>query len=179
MKKNKKKDSKRYSRTLANIDKKWQVAAKQLQTQAVIISSEEYIEEVRSIVIHGFLQNDNKQASRDNQNDIPDDVTLAILKRRSCESSELENDEEDNISPCELSTGNKNYTNDEIDENSDNEVYTDNIVDGVERKSKIPLQEKKRKEINNGFNLMDKNKMWKLSSGYYVEEKLYKLENYE
>ncbi|CAG8810903.1 27027_t:CDS:2, partial [Dentiscutata erythropus] len=167
----------------ANIDKKQQVAVKQLQTQAISIPSEEYIERAqgaRSIVTRGFLQNDNKQASHDDQNDIPDDSALAILKRYS-ESSESENDE-GNISPCELasmgvedrhrllykkSTGDKNYTDDEVDENSDDEVYTDNVVDGGRKKknSEIPLQEKQRKEINDSFNLMDKNKMWKLSSG--------------
>ncbi|CAG8754318.1 26524_t:CDS:2, partial [Gigaspora margarita] len=195
MKKNFKKNSKRYSRTLANIDKRRQVAVKQLQTQAVIVSSEEYIEraqEARSIVTRGFLQNDDKQAPSDDQNGIPDDVTLAILKRKPSESSESENDKEGNISPCEFasvrvedrhrllykeSTDNKNYTDDEVGENSDGEVYNDNVVDGGRKKknSEIPLQEKQRKEINDSFNLMDKNKMWKLSSGRYVEEELYEL----
>ncbi|CAG8564981.1 21166_t:CDS:10, partial [Racocetra persica] len=185
---------------------KTELAVKQLQTQAVIIFSEEYIEraqEARSIVSCGFLQNDDKQAPHDDQNDIPndqnaipndqnaipnnqnaipndqnnisddqndisDDVALAkdvILKRRPSESSESENDEEGNISPCELASmrvedrhrllyKDKDYTDDEADENSD---------------------EEQRKEIDESFNSMDKNKMWKLSSGRYVEVELYEL----
>ncbi|CAG8641218.1 10639_t:CDS:2, partial [Ambispora gerdemannii] len=176
-----------------------------LQTQAVVLSSEEYIERsqgARSIIARGFLPNEDNQAL---QNDNPDEAIPAILKRRRSSSllyidlpestSDSESDEEGNISPCELasmkkeerhlllykkSTDDKNYTDDEVDEDkksTDDEVYTDNVVDEDRKKkiSEIPLREKQRKEINDNFNSMAKDKMWKLSSGRYVEEELYEL----
>jgi len=39
----------------------------------------------------------------------------------------------------------------------------------------IPLQAQQRKEIDDNFNSMVKDRMWKLSSGCCVEEKLYSL----
>ncbi|CAG8700541.1 16043_t:CDS:2, partial [Racocetra fulgida] len=60
----------------------------------------------------------------DHQNDILNDVTLAILKRRPFKSSKSENDEEDYISLCESA----------IDENSDGEIYTNNVIDGSKKK---------------------------------------------
>ncbi|RIB14159.1 hypothetical protein C2G38_2195898 [Gigaspora rosea] len=165
MKKTFKKNSNCYSRTLANTDKRQQVA----QTQAVIISSEESIERAAK---EARLQIDDKQAPQ------------------SSESENDENNKEGNISSCELasmgvedclrllnkvSADNKNYTDD--DKNSGGEVYIDNVVDGNRKKknSKIPLQEKQKKEINDNFNFMVKNKIWKLSFGRYVEEELYEL----
>ncbi|CAG8695421.1 14715_t:CDS:2, partial [Acaulospora colombiana] len=70
MKKHIMKDLKRLSRTIKNTNKRRQSAINQLQTQAVVISSEEYFErsrEARSIVARGFLQNEDGQASHVNQ----------------------------------------------------------------------------------------------------------------
>ncbi|CAG8595455.1 13327_t:CDS:2, partial [Ambispora leptoticha] len=199
MKKNLRKSSKLLSRTITNIDKRRKIAVKQLQTQALVISSEEYVERsqgARSIIARGLLPNEDSQAPHDVQNDNPESTS----------------DEEGNISPCELAsirkaerhlllykkttddknyiddevdednkgTDDENYTDDEVDEDknsSDDEVYRDNIVDEDSKKkiSEIPLQEKQRKEINDNFNSMVKDKMWKLSSGRYVEKELYEL----
>ncbi|CAG8601667.1 3085_t:CDS:2 [Acaulospora morrowiae] len=73
MKKKLKKDSRFLSRTIENIEKKREVAVKQLQAQAVVISSEEYVERsqgARSIIARDFfLQNSKKR----NQEDVLDE----------------------------------------------------------------------------------------------------------
>ncbi|CAG8476945.1 10676_t:CDS:2 [Scutellospora calospora] len=64
MEKKLKKDSRFLSRTIANIEKKREVAVKQLQAQAVVISSEEYVERsqgARSIIARDFLPQNSKK----------------------------------------------------------------------------------------------------------------------
>ncbi|RIB19223.1 hypothetical protein C2G38_2036201 [Gigaspora rosea] len=68
-----KKESRFLSRTIANIEKKREVAVKQLQTQAVVISSEEYVERsqgARSVIARDFLPQNSKKR---NQEDVLED----------------------------------------------------------------------------------------------------------
>ncbi|CAG8638268.1 4631_t:CDS:10 [Ambispora gerdemannii] len=73
MEKKLKKDSRFLSRTIENIEKKREVAIKQLQEQAVVIASEEYVERsqgARSIIARDFLPQNYKKR---NQEDVLDD----------------------------------------------------------------------------------------------------------